>query len=82
MKKRAKTPPSKGKSPIEPGAMLQLFHNAGKPKTPEEKATYAARVRQAGRMVQKGAAMLGLVDAPDDSRAKRKLDPNTPGGTP
>ena len=60
--------------------MLQLFHNAGKPKTPEEKASYAARVRQAGRMMHKGAAMLGLVDAPDDSKAKRKLDPNTPGG--
>ena len=45
--------------------------------TPEQRSTLYNRFRAAAR----GAAMLGLVDPPDDPKAKRKLlGSDTPGG--
>ena len=70
---------AKKKSPRE--SATELFKRVSpKQLIPEQAASLANRFRHVARGVHRGAAALGLVDPPDDSRAKRKLDPNTPGG--
>ena len=49
--------------------------------TPEQKGIIANPFRFVTRNVQRGAAALGLIDPPEDPRARQKLLV-TPGGTP
>jgi hypothetical protein len=85
--KSVKTPSStksvkstKKTSPLEPA--IEMFKRVStKPLTPQQEASLAGRFRAAGRIAQKGAAMLGLADPPDEPKTRRKLLV-TPGGTP
>ena len=71
---------AKKKSPQLESAVDMFKRVSPKTLTPEQAASLVGRFRRAAINVQRGAGMLGLSDPPADSRAKRKRDPNTPGG--
>ena len=76
------TPLSSGKksSPLE--SATEMFKRVStKALTPEQEASLAGRFKYIARNMQRGAAVLGLLDPPDDPKARRKLL-ITPGGTP
>ena len=73
-------PKSKSVSPKL--SMSEAFQRySPKSLTPEQRSTLYNRFRGAVRGAARGAAMLGLVDPPEDPKAKRKLlGADTPGG--